>query len=429
MTIRVQIMSTLQTCFKDKALRLRALLLWQKLICTLIFDDVKPLLAQSTSVFVQTWPVLSIAEKTIVHDILDYILATNEDKLGSSIYNIANLADIPEFEKFQDMLLASLAKQSFEGRLKGFLDRLDTVNESVAVQSLRELAVFLREQSTNLYKLAAGTSFAPVLGNLVHGLLTAAIRTAESRTPARSLSLQCLGILGALDPDRIVFPADDKAFVLQHDLREQAECIGFALYIIENVLTKVLRSTNDPQQQSALFLGIQGLALVCGFDDKLRKAGLFQQGVDAYIRERWNRLAKPVQEIVEPLLVTIIQVEQYPQEKCEYPLYTRKASYREWLQSWTSDLICHLIQVTNEPKNKYSCEAMFGPLRATVRRGHDLTVAYFILPYLVFYTITSGHASLIARIRTEIETVLQDQIEPGPSLMTSDSRSLCAQVI
>ena len=66
---------------------------------------------------------------------------------------------------------------------------------------------------------------------------------------------------------------------------------------------------------------------------------------------------------------------------------------------------------------------------AAVRGGHDLSVAYYILPYLVFYAIGVGNTSLTMKIREELQTVLEDRIWPRQNIaMNEDSRSLCAQV-
>lgn len=393
----------------------------------------KPILAQTTATLVQTWDSFDHSQRTRTRGILHYILVENERYLGESVHDVADLSSIPDLADLHTRLMKIRRQQTFSIRVAGFLRRLDTVNEAVLGQALTELAEFLKQESPQLQKLATGTSFDPLLGQLVHALLTTSIKSGESKSSSRIQALQCLGVLGALDPDRISFPADEISFTIQHDLRDVNECMQFAQYVIEKVLVRVLKATSDPQQQAALFLAIQGLAVVCGFDEKVRVrgGGGFQPGVDAAVRERWKRLDKSAQEVLEPLLPTMIEVTHLPhQERPVYPLYVHKKSYREWLQAWASDLIAQLTDAKDGglKRSNIGPDALFGPLRAAVIRGHDLTVAYFVLPYLVFYTVTSGHTGSIARIRTEIETVLQDQINPRSIHMTRDSRALCAQV-
>lgn len=423
-------MTILQTSFKDPEIRLPALRLWKRFLETLRIDEVKPLIAQSTAVFIQAWPELQTGEKTLVKQILHYFLVDQYKNLEDALPGVADMSTIPELDTFQKRLLARREGQSSEDRIKAYLRRLDTVNEATLVQTLRELLQFLKTESATIHKLAAGSSFSPLLGETIHTLLSTAIRSSEAKSIARPLALQCLGVLGALDPDRMTFPPEESAFVIEHDLRTPDECMRFAMYTIEKILLRVLRTTNDPQQQTALYLAIQGLAAVCGFDETLRSGNTFRQGVDATIRQRWNSLPRHVQDVVEPLISASIKVESsIKPEKPEYPLFRHRSSYREWLQTWTSDLIDHLVQGHSSINTIHSPAKLFGPLRAAVRRGHDLTVPHYILPFLIFFTVTSGNTTQTNNISREIQQVLQDQIAPSSDIaMPSDSRSLCAQV-
>lgn len=423
-------MTILQTCFRDSEIRLPTLRLWDRFLKTLIISEVKPLIAQSTAVFVQTWSSLSQSEKAVVKDIFQYLLVEEYRNLDDALSGIADMSGIPELDAFQKRLEARRQGQSSEERIEAYLRRLDTVNEATLMQTLRELLQFLKAESTTIHKLASGSSFSPLLGETIHSLLSTAIRSSENKSSARPLALQCLGVLGALDPDRVTFPPEETAFVIEHDLRSAEECMKFALNTIDKVLLRVLRTTNDPQQQTALYLAIQGLAAVCGFDENLRSNNTFNSGVDPHIRSRWNALPRHMQDVMEPLISASIKVESSVKaEEPEYPLYRYKSSYRDWLQTWTSALIDHLVQGHSGITVAYSPGKLFGPLRAAVRRGHDLTVPHYVLPFLVFYTITSGNTVQAQHISQEIQTVLQDQINPSTTIaMSRESRSLCAQV-
>ena len=427
-------MAILQSCFQEPAIRQQTLLLWQLLLTRImVFDDAKSLFAQTTASFVQAYSELSDSEKESVHEILKYVLIDKKAELGTEVHSIANMDGIPELERFQAQLLSQRQQQTFTSQLTGFLARLDTINEIVLVQTLQELATFLQQQAAHIHKLASGNLFDSILGQTVHELLSVAIRNAEAKTAARPLALRCLGILGALDPDRLTFPAEEGSFPLVHDLRDEAECMAFAQYTTEKVLVKVLRSTTDPHQQSALFLAIQGMAAVCGFDTRTRANGHFQPGVEALVRQRWNAVPKAVQDTIEPIISAQIDLQRQSVETNVYPLYTTKPSYRQWLQAWTSDLITQLVQGHAGmvyPAGKHlGPKALFEPLSACVRGSRDASVAYYLLPYLIFYAVGVGNTTLTTQIRQELEVVLQDRIAPrSDMLMTEESRSLCAQV-
>ena len=143
-------------------------------------------------------------------------------------------------------------------------------------------------------------------------------------------------------------------------------------------------------------------------------------------------MPKPVQDEIEPIISAQIDLQRHAVEDNVYPLYLHKPTYREWLQAWTSDLITQLVQghagVVQTGKN-IGPKALFEPLKASVRGGHDMSVAYYVLPYLVFYAVGMGNTTLTSTIRDELEVVLQDRIEPRQDIpMSVESRALCAQV-
>lgn len=354
-------------------------------------------------------------------------LLSDAKQLGPAVHGVADMEGIPELHRLHKLVKSSKSQQSLHTRVEGYLNRIDTINEAVLCQALQEFGEFLSQESAAFRALASGSAFDILLGRVVHALLSSAIRSAEMESLARPLALQCLGILGALDPDRLNFPSEQNAFIPQHDLRDDDECARFALFTIESLLIKVLRSTNDPGQQNVVFAAIKGLANVCGFDSRLFKPSAVDGKANALVRSKWNGLQPKTRELLEAVIPTVIEVShKSSSEKYLYPLYAHKASYREWLQAWTSDLIDQVVRLPTPGKIK--AVHLFAPFQAAVRQGYDLSVAYFILPYLVFYAVTSGQRQFLDSVSAEVLFIINDQITPGSQTMPRESRSLCAQV-
>lgn len=422
-----QIMSILQFCIADAPLRGETISLWQRLFLTLTAGDVTPLLAQTTATLVQLWPDMSQEHRTSAVALLHPQLATPNALPPIALHTIADMGGIPELKHLQDAISAHRHRQTFVDRTVGFLHRLQTVDDAMLVQALQELRSFLVAEKKSFDRLATASAIDPLLGRTAHALLQVAIRTSENASQARSLALRCMGILGALDPDRLPFPEVEHEFIPQHDLRESSECVAFALYSIEHVLLKALRATHDPQQQNAYFLAIKGMAAVCNFDERVFKGGQSTGGVEAATRERWKRLDRGLQEALEPILNTSMELQhnQRPAQAC-YPLYRTQRSYKEWLQAWTTDLTYTVSRLPS--KTLPGAAQLFEPFTAVVRRSTELATSRFLLPFLVFYGVTAGAGDITSSIRAELTAILEDQVSPQELAMPMDARSLCAQV-
>lgn len=108
-------------------------------------------------------------------------------------------------------------------------------------------------------------------------------------------------------------------------------------------------------------------------------------------------------------------------------MYKFTATYREWLQRWTTDLITQLLALPATDRNVMACKTIFGVFRG-ILKSQDVAVAHHILPYLVLTLLLLGGEDRQKEICAEINTVLLDQVSPS-SPATADKRMLSSQVI
>ncbi|KAG0141836.1 hypothetical protein CROQUDRAFT_135924 [Cronartium quercuum f. sp. fusiforme G11] len=132
---------------------------------------------------------------------------------------------------FTVKLLHQIVKNSKE------LGEINDENEVVVTQSLKELKKSLCLDVDEIRLLTSGDSFDPVVGGLHYALTGVAIRFNNLPDEVRSLIFECLGILGAIDPDRFEMPDDTPGFISACDFSDYEDSIKFATHLIQDELT------------------------------------------------------------------------------------------------------------------------------------------------------------------------------------------------
>lgn len=301
-------------------------------------------------------------------------------------------------------------------QLRLILDRASSQNAAIATTSLRELALFLGKSDRLVAQLAMGDAFDPMVPDLVR-ILMAAI-TKEGDDAPRLYACECLGIIGALDPDRFTPPIDPPPMTIANNFNDKDEAVDFALHLIRDVLVHAFRGTYDTKLQSHLAFSIQTLLAFCDFTPSILGTST---GINLKTRHRWQSLPKDQIEVLAPLLESRYAMGEVFYRKAEHPIYPSASGYREWVQNWTTDLIGRIMSTPTSS----SVQKVFGSLRGVLRQ-QDVTVACHLLPHLVLHTLLSDDLGAREEIRLEIDAVLQDQVNPRGSV---NKRTFGAQLV
>lgn len=390
---------------------------WHTFITTLAFKDIGPYVGPTSAAFVAAWPELTSSGHEFAMQTLRYLIFDNAEGIGETLDEVVRLDGIPELAPYSARLDTLRATWSTTRHLENLLDRARSDNLTVAELSLSELRCFMQANEQRVLKLASGDVFDPIISKIVAILWDTACRDGEGVAPLRLLAFDCIGRLGAVDPDRLELATSDSSMILYQNFGDEEESIRFALYLITDVLLGTFRSTSDIRFQSQLAFAIQELLKFCGFTEELVSAHP-SNSIPLKTRSRWSKLPRHVLEACTPLLEAKYTSTSRPTRAVAHPIYPSKVTYREWMQDWTAHLIDRV--------SIHRAKAIFDVFRPVVV-DKDVGVARHLLPHLVLHILISGDDEDAHNLQMEIVAVLQDQVHPAAG-SSSDRRLLSAQV-
>jgi serine/threonine-protein kinase ATR len=344
-------------------------------------------------------------------------LVDNASNFANSVQDFADLSGIPELASAQKRLI-QIRKPEFSSRLDNLSLRIASENEAVSFQALRETRLLFAAERKKLHALSVGDAFNPAVGRMARALIRVAVRARDSSDETSGLAFDCIGSLGAVDPDRLEMPPDDSTYTPMSNFSDPDDSIQFALHLIEDVLVGAYRASNDTAHQTALAYAIQELVKFCGFDTSL--LGATSGGtrtMDKKVRERWDRLPKAVIETIVPFLASRFALHKNTQPVAlNGPVYSTVTTYRAWVSTWALSLI---------ERTADTASTIFGAFRM-VMRNRDVGVAQKLLPHLVLNALLSPSGGGQDDVLREIRSVLEDQLKQEYSF-TPEARLLCAQ--
>ncbi|KAJ7228144.1 hypothetical protein GGX14DRAFT_547392 [Mycena pura] len=419
-TVAPQIMATFQTMVSIPELSEVTLQSWHIFLSTPSAQDIGPHIGPTSAAFVSSWSTFSPAGRDLARKSLEYIIISLGAKLGNYLDDVVDLSSIPELEQASIRLKHLRASWSPKEELQKILDRVWSDNLTVAVQSLGELKRFMLEERKEFISgLASGDIFDPLIVQILSALFSAACREGDGTDTLRLLAFECVGGLGAVDPDRFEIGASGPTMIMLTNFTNEDDSVAFALHLIQDLLVGAFRSTSDIRYQSQLAYCIQELLKFCKFTPALVATGN-GTAVPVKVRNRWNHLPKHVVETAAPLLEGRFAVPPYttPQSSA-HPIYPCYSTYREWLQWWSVHLITRA--------SGHTAHRIFGVFRQAVR-NKDVVVAHHLLPHLVLNVLISGDETDAQNIRNELHIVLEDQVDEN-SRSSEDKKLLSAQVV
>lgn len=391
---------------------------WLIFLKNLAPQDVGPHIVATSATIASLWPSLSPLARKTAKECLSFIVFDIGDLSGGHLDEVVDLRSIPELGDIHQELMRRRASWDPREKLHKILAQLNSDNYAITLHFLGELKMLMSVDHPDFVRsLASGDAFDPLVGKIQSSLFHIASRDGDDIEGLRLLAFECMGILGAADPDRCEIGSDDSRMVVRSNFTDEGEAVLFAMHLIKDVLVSTFRSTSDIKYQGRLSYSIQELLRFCGFTSAL-VAPKNTVPVPVKVRNRWSSLPKHILETITPMLEGRFQNIENPLSPPERPIYPRQNTYREWLQLWTTYLI--------SKASGGIAQRIFSVLRPALR-NKDVGVAHHILPHLVLNILLSGEKEDIEDIRKELLVVLQDQVdERSPS--SADKKFLSAQV-
>ncbi|KAG8968537.1 serine/threonine-protein kinase M1 [Tulasnella sp. 419] len=413
-----QIMAVLHTMINVAALVQETLTTWHIFLTTSAFQDIGPYAGSTTAAIVAGWTHFDAPSRRLGRAIIEYLLLDNGDAIGHYLSEMVSLDDIPEFSKANSRFRELQRSWDRKHLLANLLERSINDNVAVSVRSLSELKHFMVDNNEMLQKASSGDVFDWPTSDIVRALLRSASRDGEGFEEIRGLAFECMGVLGALDPDRLDVVAEESTVTILHNFQDPSENTKFVLHLIQDVLVGAYRSANDMSYQNNLAYALQELLRLCDFTPELL-APSGKSSVEPKVKQRWASLPPHVVETVAALLGGRLYLPEKELEKLPLPIFPSVPTYRQWIQRWSQHLISRVSGV--------NAKSIFDVFRNIVR-NQDVSIAHHMLPHLVLHAVISGEDRDREAILREILAVLEDETPTGVAL-SPDRRLLSAQTV
>ena len=406
-------MQSLQSTLVLPELRQETLNTWGIFVATMRFADFGPFVGRTTGALVANWADFDGTERKVAAKIINEIVG-NARELKPYLDEIVGLDGIPELAQIGAALMESRRRLKPQQQLEKILDRASSQNTAIATTSMRELKTFLvAHQNDVIAQYSMGDTFDAMVPAIMQTLLASSTREGDC-DELRMLAYECIGIIGALDPDRFTLPAEAPPFTITSNFTDHEESQDFALHLVRDVLVDAFRATNDTKLQSYLAYAMQELLKFCDFGPELlgqsgmRTSKKGDKAVSANTKKKWDQLPKDQLEILAPLLESRFSLADIQMPQTAHPIYPEASSYRDWLHRWTADLIGRVMAQPTTKGNK-DCQDIFGAFRGVLKH-QDVAVSHRLLPHLVLHVLIMGDPVASFEIKQEINVVLQDQV-------------------
>jgi serine/threonine-protein kinase ATR len=387
---------------------------WLTLLKTLSPADAGSYVGVTTANVLVNWSSFSADARRAAKECVEYLVCQIGGQLGEHLDDAADLNQIKELREANSAIHIARSKWPWTWKLQVIARRTYSYNHAVALQALNELKLFLIGRPRQLETISSGDMFDPLLGEIMAALYSASSRDEVGAEAVRSLAFECMGIVGAVDPDRYEVHRDDPQYVVQNNFVEEEEACSFAMHLITNVLVGTFRSTSDIQHQGHVAYAIQELLRFCDFQPAIVEG----RSVPVKLRKRWQMFPKDVLEVVTPLLDAGYKLPPQQRPATSHPIYPTQTTYRVWMQTWAAHLIAKV-------QGAYAAR-IFAIFDGVVRQ-RDAGIAHFLLPHLVLNVLISGDADEAKNVRLEILAVLEDQVK-ADSDSTPEKKMLSSQV-
>ncbi|KAI1315377.1 serine/threonine-protein kinase M1 [Mortierella claussenii] len=404
-----QIFSPLNVALNIPGLRIHSLRSIKGIVSLVEAEQLDTMLAHIIKTIVKYYPQSTSAEQMVALEILEHLIFQKQNGLSHVLPEVGSLPTLPEFAEMNSVLKDFKDQGGgFESQLRRLIKRSGNEDVELAEQALLELTQFLLYRNYELMDLVTTKEqqVDPVLRELIHALLTAIGRSRSSKSPVSRRCVECLGIIGAIDPSKLssmrMIPAPPKLI----NFHEAEDAKNFVCEMIEVQLVGKTRSIGDIQSQNHWAYTLQTLLGFCGITKNVLsgksgpsrlRASSSRQPLFKSPEERWRAFPRHVQEVLELLIdAKYAKSESSEQNPPRGPLFPRENSFKDWVTKWTLALIAKIT-------SRHAKE-IFQACKHLV--SYDTNTCLYILPHVVVSVLVDGTDQDREEIVGEIGAVL-----------------------
>lgn len=390
---------------------------WVSMLIHLEAEDVEALLETTVIIIDQYWSSFEQEAREKCKNLLSHLLKHHGDVLNHTVDKLPSLSHISELSELWQQLLGDRSPLDTRESLCVFMERILHENSGVVERGLVELSDYLRLHQDYLQTSALSEQPDSVVTELSRVLLDCASKYNGINAGVSRLCAECIGFMGCLDSNRLETVRNHQDFVVLHNFTQAEETTDFVAFLLEEVLVKSFVSTSDVALQGFLAYVMQELLERCDF-----KAAVAVQGASSgaeRIYRKWLDISESAREVLAPFLTSRYKLAPMPHTNTEYPIFRAGRSYPNWLRQFTLDLL-------HRGQNLFA-EIIFEPLCRAIR-VKDLSIAVFLLPYLVVH-VTLGEKSTTQEknaVWNELLLLLQEDVpENASNSAREDKKMFC----
>jgi len=414
-----KIRACLQSALELDELRDHAFSAWAALVTTIDEEDLEIMLDHTFAVVVRHWSSFSPESQQRAYDTIAHLLKTHSALVRDKINSLPSLASIPLMSKFESEIARLKAHLDLTGQFEVFSRRCEDKNVAVVEQALRELVPFLETNQGFIHESAVSQQPSPVITQLCRSLLDACTRFNERHFGLVSLCAQCLGLVGCLDPNRVEVVKAQRDILVLSNFEQAKEAVDFVAFLLETILVKSFNSATTGRAQNFLAYVMQELLRFCRFNEVATYRPRASQ--PDYEYQRWMQIPEYVRTTLTPYLTSsfsITSVASATSALQSYPIFRLGMSHGTWLRTFVFDLL---------RRGKGDNAQKIFTVLARVIRGHDISIASFMLPFAALNVILGGDEAEVEGVRGELLTVLEQGID-NSSQVEADNIKKCSEV-
>ncbi|KAI9640177.1 serine/threonine-protein kinase M1 [Ciborinia camelliae] len=424
---RPQICACLQSALAQKELQASAFSAWTAMLRYLGDEDVEWMLESTFVIIIQHWESFDDLTQKAAEEILQYLFEKRPRLIRNKIVNLPSLSKFPQLIDIERKLNEIRRPTDVSNAFQIFSRRIRHETAGVVAQALSELKGLLQLQQSYLQASAVSEQPDAVVGKLVRSIMDACVKFNESHHDIAKLSGECIGLIGCLDPNRVEAVRDQREMVVLMNFHDPEETTDFVLFLLEEVIVKAFLSATDTTLQGFLSFVMQELLLKGGFADvcaPIMRGG--EKDPDNLLYKKWESLPESVQATLTPFLTSMFSVLKMEVPITTYPIFRpdstqpdRINKYNNWLKTFVLDLL-------QKPKN-LNAELIFAPLCRAIRIK-DLSVASFLLPYLILHVVAEGSDQERDNIGAELLGILKYE-STSTSHIKQEELKLCSEAV
>lgn len=392
---------------------------WVSMLIHLEAEDVEALIETTFIIIGQYWSSFEQETRDKCKGLLNYLLKNHGDVLHRTLNKLPSLTHISELSELWKQIVGNRSPPDTREAFFIFMERILHENSGVVERGLVELSDYLRLHQDYLQTSALSEQPDSVVTELSRALLDCASKYNGINSGVSRLCAECIGFMGCLDSNRLETVRNHQDFIVLHNFAQAEETTDFVAFLLEEVLVKSFLSTSDVALQGFLAYVMQELLERCDF-----KAAVSDQGASSEaerIYRKWLDISESAREVLAPFLTSRYKLAPMPHTNTEYPIFRAGRSYPNWLRQFTLDLL-------HRGQNLFA-DIIFEPLCRAIR-VKDLSIAVFLLPYLVVH-VTLGDKSTVQEkdaVWNELRLLLQQDVPENASNSEREDKKMFCEV-